>query len=140
MDYLLQFHWWYILIGIFLFFILFGKKKGGVVSTRLTADFQILSQRFEGCKPEADYATFKNDGPDHIDIEIKRLPLNEDEQVEFLINGTLLAKVKVKRNKEAEFDHWADENIDFPVIHENDELIVIYDNTEVLKGSFQFNH
>lgn len=139
MEYFLQFHWWYILVGIVLFFIFFGKKKGGIVSTRLIAELEVLDERFKGCKPEADYTTFKNDGPDHIDIEIERLSLNEGEEVEFLINGTLLAKVKVKRNNEAEFDHWADEDIDFPVIHENDELIVIYDNIEVLKGSFQFN-
>ncbi len=133
----MEFHWWYILVGIILFFLFFGKKKGGVVTTRLIADMQVLDSRFESCKPKANYTTFKNDGPDHIDIEIERLSLSENQELEFLINGNLLAKVKVKRNKEAEFDHWADEDIHFPVIHEGDELIVIYDNTEILKGIFR---
>ncbi|WP_195758362.1 hypothetical protein [Kangiella sp. HZ709] len=135
----MQFHWWYILVGIILFFILFGKKKGGVVSTRLTASMQVLDSRFQDCKSEADFTSFKNDGPEHIDIEIEQLPLKVNEELEFLINGNLLATVKVKRNLEAEFDHWADEDIEFPMVHDGDELIIVYDNTEVLKGIFRFN-
>ncbi len=139
MDYLMQFHWWYILVGIILFFIFFGKKKGGVVASRLTADMQVLDERFDVCKPEADFTTFKNDGPEHIDIEIERLPLQVNEELEFLINGNPLATVKVKPNFEAEYDHWADEDIEFPIIHDGDELIIVYDNAEVLKGTFRPN-
>ena len=44
---------------------------------------------------------------------------------------------KVKNNNEAEFDHWSDEGITFPKITENDLLVVRYQNTDVLKGTFK---
>jgi hypothetical protein len=43
----------------------------------------------------------------------------------------------VKSNKEAEFDHWSDEDVDFPVIKEGDELVIRYQGIDALKGTFQ---
>lgn len=136
MDYFLQFHWWYLLVAVVLFFVIFGKKKGGVVATRVSAELETLDDRFQNCRAKADYMTFTNDSPDHIDIEIKQLPLKENETLEFLINGKLLAEASVRPNLKAKFDHWADEDVEFPVVKSGDELIVIYDNSEVLKGTF----
>lgn len=136
MDYFLQFHWWYLLVAVVLFFVIFGKKKGGVVATRVSAELEALDDRFQDCRRKADYITFTNDSPDHLDIEIKQLPLKEKETLEFLINGKLLAEVPVRPNFKARFDHWADEDIDFPAVKSGDELIVVYDNAEVFKGTF----
>ena len=137
MDYFMQFHWWYIPVGFVVCFIVFGKGKGGFVVTRLTANMEILDQRFTGCRPEAKYSTFKEGRPDHIEIEVDRLSLPAGEELAIEINGETLAKVKVKSNKEAEFDHWSDEDVDFPVIKEGDELVIRYQGADALKGTFQ---
>ena len=139
MDYFLEFHWWYIFVGVILFFIVLGKGKGGIVVKRLSADLDVLDQRFKGCLSEAEYCVFKDGSPDHIEIEIENLALEVDEELDFQLNGKTLATVKVKRSKEAEFDHWGDEGIAFPVVEEGDELVIKYQNTEVLKGRFQLN-
>ncbi len=139
MDYFLQFHWWYVLIAIVLLFIFTGKSKGGIVVKRFTADMQILDDRFLGCDPEADYSIFKEGKPDHIEIEIERLTIPVGDELEFYLNGKLLSKVSVKRNKEAEFDHWSDEDVTFPKIKEGDEVIVKYQGVDALKGIFKLS-
>jgi len=136
-DYFMEFHWWYILVGAFLFFIIFGKGKGGVVVRRYTANMEVLDPRFEGCRTEAEYSVFKKGQPEHIDIEIEQLSIPVGEELEFQLNGETLANVRVERDKEAEFDHWSDEGVDFPAVREGDELIVKYQNVNVLKGIFQ---
>lgn len=133
----MQFHWWYILIGIVLLFLIFGKGKGGVVVKRVRAKFEVLDPRFQDCRPEADYCIFKPGKPEHIDIEIENLSIPVGEELAFFINGASLACVTVKRNKEAEFDHWSDEDLSFPVIIEGDELLVKYQGNDVLKGIFR---
>jgi len=97
---------------------------------------QILDDRFQGCDPDADYSIFKEGKPDHIDIEIERLTIPVGDELELYLNGKLLSKVIVKRNKEAEFDHWADEDVTFPKVKEGDELIVKYQGSDALKGIF----
>ncbi|MEN1727478.1 MAG: hypothetical protein AAGJ52_03470 [Pseudomonadota bacterium] len=132
-----EFHWWYVPLGLLALFLLFGKKKGGVVVERLEADFDILDDRFADSRPEADYCTFKAGTPDHIDIELENLPVPVGETVELLLNGSPLATVPVKRNREAEFDHWSDEAVDFPKVKVADELTVRYQGASVMKGVFR---
>ena len=132
-----QFHWWMVPLALVVLFILFGKKKGGVVAQRLEADFDVLDDRFAESRPEADYCTFKAGTPDHIDIELENLPVPVGEPVELLLNGALLATVPVKRNREAEFDHWSDEAVDFPKVEAGDELVVRYHGASVMKGVFR---
>ena len=133
----MEFQWWYPFVGLFLAFLIFGKRKGGIVVTRVSADLRVLDPRFAGCRPEAKYSTFKDGSPDHIEIELDDLSLSEGEEVEFHLNGTLLARVPVKRNREAEFDHWSDEDVDFPVIRAGDELLVRYLGADVMQGTFR---
>lgn len=135
MEYFMQFHWWYILAGFVLCFIVFGKGKGGLVVKRVTAKLEILDQRFAKCPAEAKYSTFKEGSPDHIEIKIKELPAFVGEELEFQINEEKLAMVRVGRNK-AEFDYWSDEGVGFPVIKEGDELVIKYQGVVVLKGIF----
>jgi len=132
----MEFHWWYILIVLVVVFIIFGKSKGGVVVKRYTANMQILDERFSDCRPEADYTIFKEGKPEKIDIDIENLSIPVGDELELHLNGNLLAKIEVKRNHEAEFEHWSDEAVTFPKIKAGDELVVKYQNTDVLKGSF----
>ena len=132
----MEFHWWYLLVGFVLAFVVFGKGKGGVVVKRFTANLEILDQQFEGCRPEAKYSIFKEGKPDHIEIELEGLTIAVGEELEFQLNGKTLAKVNVEPDKEAEFDHWSDEDVYFPPIREGDELVIKYQNVEVLKGTF----
>ena len=137
MDYFMEFHWWYLLVGFILFFFISGKGKGGFVVKSFTANMEILDQRFKGCQPEARYSIFKEGSPDRIEIEVEQLSIQVGEELEFQLNGKTLAKVRVKRNKEAEFDHWSDEDVYFPAIKENDAIVIKYQNIEVLRGIFQ---
>jgi len=134
----MEFQWWYILILIFIIFIFFGKSKGGVVVKRFVASLEILDERFEGCRTEAKYHIFKK-GPDHIEIEVERLSIPVDEELEIQVNGSIFAKVKVQHDKEAEFDFWSDEGVDFPIIKEGDELTIRYQGVDVLTGTFRIN-
>jgi hypothetical protein len=133
----MEFHWWYIVVGVILFFMVFGKSKGGVVVQRFTANMEILDPRFDGCHTEADYSIFKEGSPDHIEIEVERLTIPVGDELDFQLNGKSLAIVRVERDMEAEFDHWSDEGIYFPAIKDGDELIIKYQNTNVLKGIFR---
>lgn len=137
MDYFLEFHWWYVLIGFVLLIKFTGKSKGGIVVKGFTADMQILDERFNDCDPDASYYIFKAGKPDHIDIEVERLSIPVGDELEFYLNGKLLAKAEVKKDKEAEFDHWSDEDVYFPKINEGDELVVKYQNEDVIKGTFK---
>ena len=83
MDYFMEFHWWYIPIGFIFLLFLFGKGKGGVVVKRFTANMEILDQRFDGCRPEAKYSIFKEGSPDHIEIEVEKLPIQVGEELKF---------------------------------------------------------
>ena len=136
MEYLASFHWWYIPLGLFFLILFFGKGKGGIVKERFTAKMEVLDERFRDCRPEADYCIFKEGEPHHIDIEIDNLPLEKGEELRLWVNERKLALVKVKANREAEFDHWSDEDVQFPVIREGDELAVSYEEEDVLKGVF----
>ena len=136
MDYFMEFHWWYIVVGLFFCLILFGKVRGGVVTKRFTAKMKILDPRFAGCLPKATYSIFKEGSPDHIEIEIKKLAIPVGEELAFWLNGTMLAQVTVERNQKAEFDHWSNEGVHFPAIGAGDELVVKYENIDVLKGTF----
>ena len=136
MDYFMEFHWWYLIVGFILLFIIFGKSKGGVVVNRVTASLETLDTRFAGCPTEAKYSTFKEGSPDHIEIKVKELPVPAGDQLEFLINQKTLAMVQVKHKKKAEFDCWSDENVDFPVIKKGDELLIKYQGVDVFRGTF----
>lgn len=136
MDYFLTFHWWYIPVAFIVIFLVFGKRKGGVVLSRVTAYLEVLDQRFADCRYEAKYSTFKEGTPDHIEIELKDLTIPVGDEVEFLINGKTLAMAEVKQSKKAEFDYWSDEGVEFPKIREGDELVIKYQSVEILKGRF----
>ena len=101
------------------------------------ADFEIFDSRFKGCDLEADYSIFKEGKPHHMDIEVDDLTIPVGDELDFKINGELLAKVKVARDREAEFDHWSDEDVDFPEIKSGDELTIWYEGVMVIKGVFR---
>ena len=132
----MEFHWWYVPVGLVLVFLLFGRGKGGVVRVRYTAVPDIVDERFADCRVEAKYSIFKSGSPDHIEIELENLTIPVGDELEFLINDKLLATVPVEQDREAEFDHWSDEDVDFPVIQEGDRLLVRYQGSDVLQGEF----
>lgn len=137
MEYFLEFHWWYLVVAIVLCFVFFGESKGGIVVKRLCANLEILDDRFKDCRPQAEYSIFKEGKPDHLEIEIERLSIPVGEELEFFLNGKLLADVKVKKNREAEFDHWSDEGVEFPVVNSGDEVVIKYRKSDVLRGTFR---
>lgn len=139
MEYFMQFHWWYILIALFLLICFTGKHRGGVVVKRFTADIEVLDPHFETCDIQADYSIFKEGKPHHFEIEIEELTIPIGDELLFLINGKILSTVTVKKDKEAEFDYWSDEGIYFPGIKEGDELLVRYQKTDVIRGVFHQN-
>lgn len=132
-----EFHWWYIPFGLVLLYVVFGKNRGGFVVRGYTADLEILDDRFRDCRTEADYNIFKQGSPDHIEIEIDDVPLPHGEELVFVLNGDELAKVPVKRNREAEFDVWGDEGVSFPQVNAGDELVILYKDQAIMKGSFK---
>lgn len=132
----MTFHWWYVPVAFILLFLVFGKRKGGIVVSRVTAYLEVLDTRFAGCRTEAKYSTFKEGSPDHIEIEVKDLSIPVGDELEFLINGKALAMVKVSPKHKAEFDYWSDEGVDFPIIKEGYELVIKYQGVDVLKGRF----
>ena len=136
MDFFSEFHWWYVLIPAAAFVLLTGKSKGGVVVQRFDAQLQVLDDRFSGCEPEASYAEFKEGSPDHIEIELENLSLGVGEELELYLNESLLAKIKVEKDREAEFDHWSDEGVAFPKIVGGEELKIRYQGADVLQGVF----
>ena len=131
------FSWWYVVGGLLAVFVLFGKKRGGVVVKRYTAKLEVLDPQFEECRPEAEYKTFKEGSPDHIEIELENLTVPVGAQLELVLNGESFATIEVDRRREAEFDHWSDEEVHFPKIVEGDELVVRYEGAEVLRGTFR---
>jgi len=148
-EYFLEFHWWYVPSFLVLLFVLFGnpffgtssfgKYRGGVVRRKLVADLEVLDPRFGDCVTEASYNVFKQGTPDHIEIELENLPLDPGEALVFEINQRPLAECIVAQDREAEFDHWSDENVKFPVIQEADELVVKHAGTEIFRGTFQLD-
>ena len=125
------------LIFAFFFLKMLGRGKGGVVKTRFTADFNVLDQRFATCRPEADYSIFKEGKPHKIEIEVERLPLEPGDTLDVYINRQLLSKITVKRDLEAEFEHWSDDDVPFPQIKAGDVVDIVYQNKLVLSGVFQ---
>jgi len=108
-----------LIFAIFFLKILSGvKSRGGRVITRFTADFDIFDPRFQNCRPEADYCIFKEGKPHKIDIDVERLPLQEGEVLDVHINQKPLSRITVKRDLEAEFEHWSDGEVSFPQITE----------------------
>lgn len=138
MEFVKQYPWIFIVIGA-LFFLKFLIKrgKGGSVVTRVTADLQVLDPQFQACETEAKYITFKEGQPDKIDIEIEDLPLQAGEVLDFYINRQLLSRVEVKRNLEAEFEHWSDEDVALPIINAGDQLDIVYQNRPIMSGVCQ---
>ena len=138
MEFVEQYRWVFIAIGVVFFFILLFKGgKGGRVVTRVTADLQVLDPRFQACVTEAKYVTFKEGQPDKIEIEIEDLPLQPGEVLDFYINRQLLSRVEVKRSLEAEFEHWSDEDVAFPIVNTGDQLDIVYQNRPIMSGIFQ---
>ncbi|MBR9805407.1 hypothetical protein GYB62_02735, partial [bacterium] len=93
--------------------------------------------RFEQCRTEAEYTTFVNGSADHIEIDIERLPLAIDDELELFLNGRIFSTIAVRRDKEAEFDNWDDETLDVPPIKAGDELVIKYENRAILQGVFE---
>jgi len=139
MEYFFEFHWWYIFVGLILLMIIFGKGKGGIVAKSYSADLKILDEQFKNCLPEAKYCIFKEGQPEKIEIEVEKLPLKTGETLELHLNETHLASMIVKKDKEAEFEHWSDGNVSFPKIKEGDTVLIKYLNRDILKGVFQQN-
>jgi len=104
--------------------------------TQFVANMEVLDTRFDGCQPKAVYSIFKEGEPDHIDIELDDLSIEPGEELVFQLNEKKLATVTVKRNREAEFDNWRDEDIEFPKICDGDVLVITYKDVEVVKGVF----
>ncbi|MFK7914030.1 MAG: hypothetical protein AB8B93_08955 [Pseudomonadales bacterium] len=136
MEYFFEFHWWYVLVAFLALVLFTGKRKGGRVVQRFDAELVVLDQRFAGCEPEASYCVFKEGSPDHIEIELENLTLATGEELEFLLDGSLLATVKVEQDKEAEFDHWSDGDVQFPTVQGGEQLTVRYQGADVLQGTF----
>ena len=139
MEHFEQYRWIYIAIGVVFFLKLFAKGKGGAVVSKVTADFRVLDPQFQSCRPEARYVTFKEGKPHKIDIEVENLPLQAGEFLEFYINRTLLSRAEVKRDLEAEFEHWSDEGVAFPQINAGDQLDIVYQNRAVVSGVFSLS-
>ena len=140
MDYLTQFHWWYVPVLLILLFVFTADSKGGLVQKKFAAVFQILDDRFQGCKPEADFCVFRAGKTVKLEIEVERLAIPLGEELELYINGALLAKVPVKKDgsgAEAEFEHYSDEGVDFPTIVEGDEIVIRYEGIDVITGRFE---
>ena len=138
MEFVEQYRWVFIAIGVVFFFILLFKGgKGGRVVTRVTADLQVLDPRFQACETVAKYVTFKEGQPDKIEIEIEDLPLQPGEVLDFYINRQLLSRVEVKRSLEAEFEHWSNEDVAFPIVNAGDQLDIVYQNRPIMSGIFQ---
>lgn len=136
MEHFEQYRWIYIVIIAVILLKLFSKGKGGVVVSQVTADLRILDPQFQTCRPEAKYVTFKEGKPHKIDIEIENLPLQAGEFLEFYINRTLLSRAEVKRDLEAEFEHWSDGDVNFPQINAGDQIDIVYQNRAVISGVF----
>ena len=113
-----------------------GSSKGGRVMTRFTADFDILDPRFQMCRPEADYCIFKEGKPHKIEIEVERLPLQEGDVLDVFINKHPLSPMSVKRDLEAEFEHWSDGEASFPQITEGDKVDIAYQDKIIISGIF----
>lgn len=140
MDYFMEFHWWYILVGIILLFMFAGEIKGGIVVKRFVANMVVLDERFKECRPKAKYSIFEEGKPDHINIEVDNLSIPAGEELELQLNGVTFATVNVKKHdNEAEFSHWSDENVAFPVVNERDVLVVKYQKNAILKGVFRLD-
>ena len=133
----MEFHWWYGLILLAILVFMFGRGKGGVVATRVTASMQVIDPRFADCRIEADYCTFRNKGPDHIEIELENLPLEPGEKLEILINDAVLAQATVNGRRKAQFDHWSDEGVEFPVVEAGDALRIRHRGADVATGTFR---
>ena len=134
----MEFKWVLIIIGVIAFLIIFskGSSKGGVVVNRVKADLNILSPQFAKCRPEASYTTFKEGKPHKIDIEVENLPLQPGEVLDVYINRKLLSRIEVERDREAEFEHWSNEGVEFPQIQAGDKIDFVYQNQAVISGVF----
>ncbi len=138
MEFVKQYPWIFVAIGAVVFLrFLIKNGKGGRVVTRVTANLQVHDPRFQACETEAKYVTFKEGQPDKIEIEIEDLPLQPGEVLDFYINRQPLSRVEVKRNLEAEFEHWSDGDVPFPQIKAGDQLDIAYQNRVIMSGVFQ---
>jgi len=135
MEYFSEFHWWYLLVGFFILVLFTGK--GGVVVKRYSADFTILDESFKDCILEATYSIFKKGKPEKFEVEVKNLSLTAGETLEVLINGAHLANISVKKDKEAEFEHWSDEGVYFPKIVDGDSITIKYTGKDIFKGTYK---
>ena len=137
MEFNEKYIWVGVAIAVIFFLKLFGKGRGGVVVSHFTADLQILDPRFQACRPDADYCIFKEGKPHKIEIEVENLPLQEGDVLDFYINQKPLARVPVKRDLEAEFEHWSDGDVNFPEIKEGDKVDIIYQGHVIMTGVFR---
>jgi len=136
MEYLQDIRWWHIVAFLVVCGFFFGK--GGVVRQEYRAKLKILDDRFVGCDPKAYYRIFKAGRPEKFEIDIDRLDLPEGEELEFTINGSRLAMVKVDRGGEAEFEHWSDDkNVRVPKIKRGDEVVIKYKGKDVMEGTYE---
>jgi len=137
-EYLLEFHWWYILIAIVIFFIFFGESKGGVVTHRFSADFSAIDDRFSKCIGYSSRSFFKNMKDESFKVEIDKIPLEKGEELEIYINDVFFRLSKVKGNREIEFDIWLDDKKEeeFPKVMPNDKITVFYNKTPILEGVY----
>ena len=136
MEYFQQFQWWYIPLGILALFLMFGKSKGGIVVTRVSANLQPLDGCYSSCRSKARYSTFKPGEPDSIDIRVDGLTLEPGTELALELNNKSFATVNVRKKGDIKFDHWSDEGIDFPKIRAGDKLEIIYQGTPIFAGTF----
>jgi len=135
MEFLDSISWWHILAALFVYGFFFGK--GGRIRQEYTAKIKIIDDRFVGCDPQASYRIFKPSKPEKFEIEIDRLDLPEGEEMEFFVNGSRIAVVKVDSQGEAEFEKWSDDKeVRVPKIRQGDEVLIRYKGEDVMEGTY----
>ncbi len=134
MEYFLEFHWWYLLVGIALLFIFFGK--GGVVKYSFTAELEPIDEIVKDCRGYCARKFFRNGKDEKFVVDIQDISLPAGEHLELYINSTLLETLTVKKSREIEFDTWnTDEG--FPNIQPGDKVEIRYQNKPVFSGTFK---
>ena len=135
MEYFSGLQWGYLIIPVIVLLVILAGKMHKV-SRQYTVELRAVDPRFQSCSTSIRLTFFEKTREQHLEIDIRDHDLPVGDNLDILLNGNLLARIRIAFEDEAEYDTWGNADEPLPDIRPGDELVIAYQGRPVLKGKF----
>lgn len=135
MEHFSGLQWGYLVIPVIVLLVILAGRMHKV-SRQYAVELVAADPRFQSCTSRVRLSFFEKSRETHLEIDIRDHGLAVGDNLDILLNGNLLACIRIAFEDEAEYDTWGNADEPLPDIRPGDELVIAYQGRPVLKGKF----